>query len=134
MNRCATLLVVSALASCAIGNEDRRRVLNYLDENVAPSSDAARWLVAPVALPVGLLAGAADAVVVHPLSQIDDAWLDTADILWEFDHDSNFRTVLLTPLSAVATPFVFGVDWMVRSVFDIDDHPDTVGDDEEEGQ
>ena len=68
------------------------------------------------------------------MSQIDDAWWDTTDILWEFDHDSNFRTVLLTPLSALATPVVFGVDWVFRSVFDIDDNPYAVedeGDDEE---
>ncbi|MFN3242035.1 MAG: hypothetical protein ACE37K_11020 [Planctomycetota bacterium] len=116
------MLVLASLASCAIANPDRRLLLNQLDEHVAPSSETGRWLAAPIALPVGLVAGAADAVVVHPLSQLDDAWWDTADLLWEFDHDSNFRTVLLTPLSALATPVVFGVDWVFRSVFDIDDH------------
>lgn len=118
------LLVVASLAGCAIGNEDRRHVLNYLDENLAPSDATARWLVSPVALPVGVVAGVADAVVVHPVTQLDDAWWDTTDLLWQFDHDSNFRTVLLTPLSAAATPVVFCVDWLFRAVFDIADHPD----------
>lgn len=136
MNRFALLLVVCALASCAIANPDRRRLLNALDEHAAPSTETGRWLAAPVALPVGVVAGVADAVVVHPLSQIDDAWRDTSDILWEFDHDSNFRTVLLTPLSALATPVVFGVDWIVRSVFDMDDNVYAVENEEsqEEGR
>ncbi|HEB53484.1 MAG TPA: hypothetical protein ENI87_09545 [bacterium] len=122
-------------SSCAIGNEERRRVLNYLDANWAPSSEGGRWLASPVALPVGLLAGVADAVVVHPLSQIDDAWGDTVEFLWEFDRDDQFRNVLMTPLSAVATPVVFGVDWLGRAIFDIDDrYPAGDGDGPEAGR
>jgi len=112
-----------------MGNGDRRHLLNYLDANwtpgsatgSAPSSTTGRWLAAPLALPVGLVAGVADAVVLHPISQVDDAWIDTVDVVWDFRGSTDFRTVLLTPLSAVATPVVFGVTWLWRSVFDIDD-------------
>ena len=121
MHLLALALVGVCGSSCAIGNEERRRVLNYLDANWAPDSEGGRWLVSPVALPVGLIAGVADAVVVHPLSQVDDAWGDTVEFLWEFDRDDQFRNVLMTPLSAVATPVVFGVDWLGRAIFDIDD-------------
>ncbi|MCK5944673.1 MAG: hypothetical protein KAI24_21980 [Planctomycetes bacterium] len=123
MNRCCVAVVASSLlASCAIGNADRRHILNYLDEHAAPSDVTMRWVVAPVALPVGFVAGVADAVLVHPATQFDDAWRDTVQVLWEFDHDSNFRTVLLTPLATAATPVVFGIDWVFRALFDIDDH------------
>lgn len=122
MNPFAWLVVVCACAtSCALGNSDRRRALNYLDANWAPSSTTGRWLAAPVALPVGIVAGAIDAIVLHPLSQIDDAWVDTVDVVWDFDDNTEFRTVLLVPLSAVATPVVFGVTWLFRAVFDFDD-------------
>lgn len=104
-----------------MGNEERRHVLNYLDANWAPKSTAGRWLVSPVALPVGIVAGVADAAVVHPITQIDDAWVDTVDVVWDFGPATDFRTVLLTPLSAVATPVVFGVTWVWRSVFDVSD-------------
>tara|TARA_R110002073_G_C9128937_1_gene551386 strand:- start:113 stop:595 length:483 start_codon:yes stop_codon:yes gene_type:complete len=122
LNPFAWLLVVSACAtSCALGNGDRRRALNYLDANWMPSTTTGRWLAAPVALPVGIVAGATDAIVLHPLSQIDDAWVDTVDVVWDFDDNTDFRTVLLVPLAAVATPVVFGVTWVFRAVFDFDD-------------
>ncbi len=122
MNLFALLVVVTALAaSCAMGNGGRRRLLNYLDANFTPSTTTGRWLLSPIALPVGIVAGATDAVVLHPLSQIDDAWVDTVDVVWDFGPGTDFRTVLLTPLSAVATPVVFGVTWLWRSVFDISD-------------
>ena len=121
------VVLLACTASCAMGNGDRRRLLNYLDANYTPSSATGRWLLAPVALPVGVVAGATDAVVLHPLAQLDDAWVDTLDAVWDFGPSTDFRTVLLTPLSAVATPVVFGVTWLWRSVFDISDsNPDTV--------
>lgn len=121
MNLIAMFVVGMAATSCAMGNGDRRRLLNYLDANWAPSSTTGRWLASPVALPVGIVAGATDAVVLHPLAQIDDAWVDTVDVVWDFGPSTDFRTVLLTPLSAVATPVVFGVTWVWRSIFDVSD-------------
>jgi hypothetical protein len=77
-------------------------------------------------LPVGVLAGATDAVVLHPISQIDDAWVDTVDVVWDFGASTDFRTVLLTPLSAAATPVVFVATWSWRSVFDVRDSANEV--------
>jgi hypothetical protein len=128
VNPLSWLLVVCAcFTSCALGNSERRRALNYLDANWAPSTATGRWLVAPVALPVGIVAGATDAIVLHPLSQIDDAWSDTVDVVWDFDDNTEFRTVLLVPLSAVATPIVFGVTWLFRSAFDFRDSGQEMG-------
>lgn len=120
------LLVLAPVLSvgCAMGNEDRRLVLNHLDANYAPESATGRWLAAPVALPVSLVAFAADAVVVHPVSQVDDAWGDTVEALWTFDTSSGFRSALVTPLSALATPVVLPTCWLFRSVFDVDDRVD----------
>ena len=115
----AAVVFVVASSSCAFLNPDSRRTLNYLDANLAPQSATARVLLSPVALPVGVAAGVADAVVVHPLTQVDEAWRDTLDVLWDYDQGSAFRQVLLTPLSALATPLVFAGDWLCRAVFDL---------------
>ena len=108
-------------ASCAISNSDRRPLLNYLDATLAPTRTASRLLAAPVALPVALVAAATDAVILHPLSQIDDAWCDTRTAIWDFEGSSDFRKMLLVPLSAVATPVVFSVTWLFRASFDVTD-------------
>lgn len=119
----AALATLAALtSSCAFDNQDRRILLNYLDANWTPSSTAGKWIASPITLPVGMAAGVTDAVLIHPVLQVDDAWRDTIDVLWHFDESTRFRTVLLTPLSALATPVVFGLSWCTRSVFDIDDH------------
>ncbi|MFK7739388.1 MAG: hypothetical protein AB8H80_03620 [Planctomycetota bacterium] len=132
--RCALvpLLVGVLAASCAMSNHDRRLTLNVLDEHLTPATNTGRWLAAPLALPTGAFGLAADALIVHPIAQIDDAWLDTVDALWQFDAGVDFRTVLLTPLSAVATPVFFSLDWLARSVFDVDDHPSEPSESESE--
>lgn len=122
MNRLLWAVVVCLCASsCAISSSDRRPVLNYLDATLAPTRTASRWLAAPVALPVALVAAATDAVILHPLSQIDDSWCDTRTAIWGFEGSSDFRKVLLMPLSAVATPVVFSVTWLFRASFDFED-------------
>ena len=115
------LVVLTCSASCAMGNSERRRALNYLDANWIPSTATGRWLAAPIALPAGLAAGVTDAVVLHPLSQIDDSWSDTVSAVWDFSASTEFRTVLLVPLSTIATPVVFGGTWLFRSVIDCRD-------------
>ena len=127
-NRAAAVCAVALSAGCAFTNADNRRTLNYLDAHAAPRTEGARWALSPVALPAALTAGAVDVVVVHPVTQLDDAWRDTVDLLWDYDQDSSFRAVLLTPLSAVATPVVYCGDWLLRSVFDIDDNLEQVRD------
>ncbi|MEC8653284.1 MAG: hypothetical protein VXY92_12065 [Planctomycetota bacterium] len=115
----AAVVFFAAWSSCAFMRPENRRALNYLDANLAPQSATARVVLSPVALPVGVAAGVADAVVVHPLTQADEAWRDTLDVLWDYDQSSSFRQVLLTPLSVLATPLVFAGDWCCRAVFDL---------------
>ena len=117
----ALLLPASVTHGCAVGNGERRLLLNYLDDRWTPSSETGRWLAAPVALPVGVVAGLADAVVVHPSTQFDDAWGDTVEFLWEGDDQSAFRRVVMAPLRAAATPVVYALVWTSRAVFDISD-------------
>lgn len=129
MSRRVLLVVAMACtAGCTMFDRDNRRTLNLLDANVAPSSTAGRVALLPVAIPVGCVALVADAVVVHPVTAIDDAWGDTVEALWSSRNESPLREVVFTPLAAVATPVVFAGDWLWRCLWPIDprepDEPD----------
>jgi hypothetical protein len=106
------------LAGCAVGEKQNRLTVNALDARFTPDSEGARWALAPVAVPVGLVALASDAVIVHPATVIDDAWRDTVRWLWTPDpNESHFRRALIVPLAALGTPFVWLGDWLGRSMF-----------------
>jgi len=112
---------IASLAGCAIANPDNRLLLNAMDANLTPSSTAGKWALAPLALPAGLAAGVLDAAVVRPVTQLDDAWGDTVDVLWDIGDETTFRQAVLTPLAAIATPLVFAGSWVTRSIFDVGD-------------
>ncbi|MGH7336898.1 MAG: hypothetical protein ACREI7_04915 [Myxococcota bacterium] len=121
MTRTLALLITCLLASgCAVTEARNRHTLNALDERLAPSSSAGRWAAAPVALPTALMGLTADALVVHPVTVVDDAWRDTREWLWTPDpSESRFRRAVLFPLTVVATPFVYVGDWLMRAAFAI---------------
>ena len=103
------------LAACT-AVRDHRHALDWLDATMTPASPTARGLLLPVAIPVGVGGLLTDILLVNPVLAIDDAWGDTADLLWKSQEESALRRVLFTPLAAVATPFVFAGDWLGRSL------------------
>lgn len=113
------ILFLWLAAGCAVGDAANRRTLNAMDAHLAPESIAARVALAPMALPAGTLALAADAVVVHPCCVLDDAWGDTSELLWRPRQESRFRRAVMLPVRALVTPIVFAADWLGRSVFAI---------------
>ena len=112
-NACG-LLLVPLLVGCSLVRSENRRTLNLLDENLAPVATGWKVALAPVAFPVGVAGFAADLAVVHPIATIDDAWLDTRDLLWTPRDESPLRRTLFVPVALVATPFVFVGDWFGR--------------------
>ena len=115
------LVIVLACAGtgCAMAIEDNRRTLSWLNTHATPESTTGKVALAPLALPAGVTAFAADALLVHPAMVVDDAWGDTVELLWTTEDETRFRRVLLTPLAALATPFVFAGDWAGRALFAI---------------
>jgi hypothetical protein len=108
------LVACGGLPGCTTMRDDSRRTLDALDRNLTPSSPVARGLLLPVAIPVGLGGLVCDTVVVNPVCALDDAWLDTTDLLWTSRDESMLRRTLFTPVAALATPVVFGLDWLWR--------------------
>ncbi len=115
------LLALAALAAsgCAVTQEQNRRLLNAMDASLTPCCDGGRWALAPVALPLGLVAGVLDAVVVHPATAVDDAWGDTVELLWTPEGESRLRRAVLTPFMAAFTAPVFVGSWLGRCLLPI---------------
>lgn len=110
------LVAFLGLVGCTTIRDDSRRTLDLLDANLTPGSPVGRGLLLPVAIPVGFAGLLCDTVVVNPACAIDDAWLDTTDLLWSSRDESMLRRTLFTPVAALATPLVFGLDWLWRSL------------------
>lgn len=136
MNMKIPLSPLAALlaCSCAVFDVDNRRTLNWLDGHATPQSSGGRWALAPVALPVGIAAFAADACVVHPVCAVDDAWRDTHDFLWRHEQETELRSYAMAPLRAVATPVVFASDWLVRALFAVPPHEPEDAESQPEGK
>lgn len=115
----ALALALGAAAACTAVRKDSRRTMDALDANFTPVSPAARACLLPVAIPVGFGALLTDTALVNPAYAIDDAWLDTVEALWTPHDESPLRRALFMPFAAVATPVVFGGDWLGRSVLPI---------------
>lgn len=118
------LVACCAASGCTTWRDDGRRTLDLLDANLTPGSPVARGLLLPVAIPLGFAGLVCDTVVVNPVCAIDDAWLDTTDLLWTWRDESMLRRTLFTPFAALATPVVFGVDWLWRSLVPLAPRPE----------
>ena len=109
------------LSGCAIARKENRRTLNALDKTVKIESTAGKIAAAPVFVPVGFVAGAGDAVVVHPAVSVPEAGRETYQILWEDPQGSDFHQAMLFFPKVGATPVVFITDWAIRVLFPIED-------------
>jgi hypothetical protein len=98
---------------------DNRRLVSWLDESLTPTSSAARSALLPVAVPLGTAALGADALVIHPVSVVPDAFGDAVELLWTSDEESSLRKALFTPLAAAATPAVFAGAWLFRATWPV---------------
>ncbi len=114
------VIAVSMTCSCAVFEEDNRRVLNTMDKALKPQTVPGQIALAPAGIVVGSAGLTLDALVVHPAHQIPKAWDDTVELCWEFGDMSPLRQTVLFPLRLGATPPTFFVDWLGRSLFDLD--------------
>ena len=113
--------VLLAVCACAPINPDNRYTLAWLDEHAVPEATAARWGLAPVAVPVGLAAWLVDGLAIHPFLVWDDAWRDTADVVWTIDPaDSPLYRAVSMPLRVIVTPIVYVFDFVARWLSPLD--------------
>ena len=119
-----TILILFAVAvllpGCAVFEEDNRLLTSALDDAVEPESTGAKVALSPVFIPVGVVSLVVDAVVVHPISEIPNAYDDTVEAVWEDPEGSYVTQAFLFVPKVAITPVVFVFDWLGRSIFDID--------------
>lgn len=113
--------LVPLLSGCAFLNPDNTPTLNFVKDHMVPESTTGKVIATPFVYPVGLAAVVVDAVIVHPLTVIDDAADDTKDCLWvHFDWDKKYVTECAAlPWRAIVTPGTFLGDFLGRAMFDI---------------
>lgn len=120
--RCAGVVALTLLPSCAWSNQDNRPVWNAFERTLVPSGDGLFLASLPLTVPLGLGAIVIDTVIAHPLRVVDDAYGDAAS-LWdpddlEFEH-AYYTEMAFLPLRTVATPVAFLGSFALRSIFDI---------------
>ena len=82
-------------------------------------------LASPLILIGGGLAIATDALVIHPISVLDDAQRDTMAYCWRsFGQPGHFVTDSASlPVRLIATPFIYLIDWGGRCIADVEPSP-----------
>ena len=117
------LAVMSAGSGCAILHEDNRRLLNMLDvaaaDTVTTDTTVGKVIFAPLYIPVGIVAGVADAVLVNPAVAAPAAGRETYDLVWQEPSESNVESVLMFVPKVVASPIVFAGYWLFLTLFPV---------------
>jgi hypothetical protein len=117
MNKRLLLLFILSLGACAFTNPKNTPLVTKTDALLtADGEDSPSWLFLPLAVPLGLV----DTLIIHPAMVLDDAWDDTWELLWEPEVPGTaMRSYLMIP-RVTLTPVIFGVDWLLRALFDVD--------------
>ena len=110
-------------SSCAFMNRRNLPLVNLHRKYLVPENTTMQWVMSPVLLPTGLLAGVTDVVIVHPVSVMGDAWFQTTAAVWEPTERGYVTESALLPLRAVATPPLWTLNWVSRSIFDVSRWP-----------
>ncbi len=115
------LVILFIFSQCAFTNARNRPVTTYLDEviNIKPESTVKRVIVAPIAIPVGLVTLTSDIVIIHPLSSLYPASEDAYEYIWVNPSGGPVVQVFLFIPKLVFTPPFILLDALFRSLFDV---------------
>jgi hypothetical protein len=125
MHRIFRAFVVSSMliaaSGCAIWKAENRVLMTKLDRaaegTVITNSTAARVAAAPIAIPVGVTAGAIDFAILNPARAVVPAYRDTSETVWEKPQGSDFRQAVLFLPKVALTPVVYTGAWTLRAFF-----------------
>ncbi|HUW30541.1 MAG TPA: hypothetical protein VM223_02915 [Planctomycetota bacterium] len=115
------LVGVAVLCSgCAVFYRENTPTLNFVENKLVPEKNPARTLAYTYAVPAGILAVAADAVIVRPASVVGDAAKDTESVWRDFNWNERYVSSCASVVPrAVFTPVAFTACFVGRSLFDI---------------
>ncbi len=108
-------ILLIQLTGCAVFNDDNRRALNKLDENISPQSTGAQIALAPLAVPVASGAVLVDGLLINPAYAVKPAWDDTYELYWKpREVEPLTRAMLFIPI-VVLTPPTYVGSWLIHS-------------------
>ncbi len=112
------LLLIFQFSGCAVFDRRNTILVNAVEEHMVPETQPSRLLLAPIYIPVGLMAGVLDAFIIHPIRMIPRAAQDTDEALWEFSDETGYVTHTGSIIyRAGFSPIFFTVAWLGRSAF-----------------
>lgn len=119
--RLLAMLLIGTLSATSSGcavymAEENRVVLNALDERVQPETTAGKVALAPVILPVSLLAAGVDGLIINPAVALPNATRDTYEAFWDGSHPEPLVAAMLLPVKVVLTPPGFLFFWTTRAM------------------
>lgn len=125
MRRCLVALILAAVvlcSGCAVLNPANRRTYNHVRNSLVPRYQEPTLGQYCVLVPAALVAVTLDTFIVHPAMVLDDAWRDTASLLWtDFDWEAHYVTECAKlPFRTILTPVVYLPTWLVHSIFDVE--------------
>lgn len=118
--RClAVVFLFINLTNCAIFQRKNLILVNAVEENLVPKDDSAKIWASPFYIPVGILAGALDVFVVHPISVIPKAANDTLNALWTDRNNLPYVTRMgVIPFSLLLSGPMFTLSWSYHWLFE----------------
>jgi len=106
-------------SNCAIFQRKNLVLVNAVEENLVPENDSAKIWASPFYIPVGILAGALDVFIVHPISVIPNAAEDTIDTLWSDKPDLGYVTRMgIVPFSLLLSGPMFALSFSYHWLFE----------------
>jgi len=117
-------VLVLALGGCAFQNPRNTPILTALDRSVKPKTTTTQVALGVVFVPVGVVSGALDIAVVHPLRSIVLGGEDTWRAVWAEPSGTFAEQSLLFVPKAAVTPVVFAFCWLGESLFDLRPMPE----------
>lgn len=111
-----TCMIASA---CAVSNPEKRPLLGALDRTIQPNDPYVETVMLPIVMPVGLIAGVADMLVVYPASQLAPSAVRINRKYFRKPGESRPRkSALFIPRHFLAVPHFFYA-WGVNAYLDV---------------
>lgn len=125
-----TLAGAVALNGCALARPEKRPISNRVASTIVPEEPGKRLMMTPILIPVGLMAILGDALIVHPISEMDDSWRHaTRYCSAGYGRPGHYVSDAASmPLRAVGLPLVLLVNYPARLLADIPPVPGSSSD------
>lgn len=118
------------LGGCALARPEKRPISQRVAATIVPEEPGKRLMMTPILIPVALMAIVGDALIVHPISEMDDSWRHATRYCFAgYGRPGHYVSDAASmPLRAVGLPLVLLVNYPVRLLADLPPVPGSPSD------